>query len=251
MNQARLEFCAWSFALNPEAIPAKLVLFTTVLKPMHHDTFSQDTMLRQLRWRYATKQFDPLRKISADNWKTLEDALILTPSSFGLQPWRFVVITDSKIREALVPFSWGQRQVADCSHFIVFSVKLTVTREDVDGFINRIAEVRGMTTESLATYRQMMVGTLVEGPMSATVGEWAKRQAYIALGNFMTCAALLGIDTCPMEGLDPAKYDEILGLPALGFTTVVACPAGYRSLDDKYAALPKVRFKREDLIEYV
>ena len=218
---------------------------------MHPSTVSTDLLLQQLRWRYATKKFDSARKISEADWKALEEALILTPSSFGLQPWRFLVLTDTATREALVPVSWGQRQVADCSHFVVFAVKASLTEADIDAYIDRIAEVRGGTAESMASYRQMMVGSLIDGPMSSMVGEWAKRQAYIALGNFLTCAALLGIDACPMEGFESARYDEILGLPARGLTAAVACPAGYRAVDDKYASLPKVRFKPEQLIEYV
>ena len=221
------------------------------LNLMHHNAISQEFLLQQLHWRYATKKFDPTRKISCADWKTLEEALILTPSSFGLQPWRFLVIADPKIREALVPVSWGQRQVADCSHFIVFAVKSKIAMEDVDAFVARTAEVRGVSAESLAPYRQMMIGSLIAGPMSSKIEEWARRQAYIALGNFLTCAALLGIDACPMEGFEPAKYDEILGLAARGLTAAVACPAGYRAGDDKYAGLPKVRFLAGDVVEYI
>jgi nitroreductase len=109
--------------------------------------------------------------------------------------------------------------------------------------------VHGEKRENLAGYRSMMVNTLVAGARAATVPEWAARQAYIALGQFMASAAMLGLDTCPMEGLDPATYDEILGLKDTPFRTVVACPVGYRAPVDKYAALPKVRFPVEELVE--
>ena len=211
-------------------------------------TTTTEQVLKQLNWRYATKEFDPARKISAGDWALLEEMLVLTPSSYGTQPWKFLVITDQATKDQLVPFSWGQKQVADCSHHVVFTIRKNLDINYIDIYINRIAEVRGTTPESLAGFRKLLVGNLIEGPRNKWVNEWAARQVYIALGNFMTCAALLGIDTCPMEGLEPDKYDEALGLEAAGLSTVVACPAGYRLATDKYAALPKVRFKKEDVI---
>ncbi|OGW72543.1 MAG: NAD(P)H-dependent oxidoreductase [Omnitrophica bacterium GWA2_52_12] len=209
-----------------------------------------EELLSALKWRYATKQFDSLRKISDKDWAALEQALLLTPSSYGLQPWKFLVIRDPALRAQLMPVSWNQKQVLDCSHHIVFAAKTDITLGDVNQWIQRLAEVRGVTPESLAVYKSWMVKDLVEGPRHQVIHEWAARQCYIALGNFMTAAALLGIDTCPMEGLEPGKYDEILGLPAAGYKTVVACSAGYRALTDKYAAAAKVRYPAADIIEH-
>ena len=209
-----------------------------------------DQLLEALNWRYATKVFDPLKKIPADTWAAIEQMLVLTPSSFGLQPWKFIVIQDRTLREQLVPHSWNQRQVADCSHLVVMTVKKTMTEADIDAFITRIAEVRGGTPDALAGYRNMMVGDVVTGERSKIVTWWAKMQAYIALGNAMTGAALLGVDTCPMEGFVATKYDEILDLAKDGLTTAVVLPLGYRSEADRYAQLPKVRFKTEDVVEY-
>lgn len=208
---------------------------------------STQNLLQQLRWRYATKKFDPTKKIAAADWAALEEALVLTPSSFGLQPWKFIVITDSATKEKLVPASWGQKQLAEASHVVVFAIKKNLGAAEVDRFLQRTVEVRGGSLEALAGYRNMMTGFLAK----TNVQDWATRQVYIALGNFMTSAALLGIDACPMEGLEPAKYDELLGLPARGLATVVACVAGYRAADDKYATLPKVRFQHGDVIERI
>jgi nitroreductase len=208
-----------------------------------------DALISALNWRYATKVFDPSRKVSEADLKVLEQSLILTPSSFGLQPYRFLVVTDPQIRAKLREASWGQGQVTDCSHLVVFLARKQMTEADVDHYIQRIAEVRHDQPENLASYRGMIVGTLVSGPRAASVAEWAARQAYIALGQFMASAALIGLDTCPMEGIDPAKYDEILGLQDGPFHTVVACPVGYRAQGDKYASLAKVRFPAEELIE--
>ena len=217
---------------------------------MHPSPISNASLLDSLRWRYATKKFDPSRKISPADWQTLEEALVLSPSAFGLQPWKFIVITDQATKEALVPVSWGQRQVADCSHLVVFAHKKLIDADFVEENLRRIAEVRGMPMESLAGYRKVIAGTLFEGPASGQLEAWSQRQTFIALGNFMTCAAMMGIDTCPMEGLIPAKYDEILGLTERGLTTGAACPAGYRAADDPYAKHPKVRFEKKDVLEY-
>ena len=208
-----------------------------------------DTLIAALNWRYATKVFDPSRKISDADLKILEQSLVLTPSSFGLQPYRFLVVTDPQLKARLREVSWGQSQVTDCSHLVVFLARKQMTEADVDHYIQRIAQVRNDQPENLASYKGMMVGTLVTGPRAATVAEWAARQAYIALGQFMASAALLGLDSCPMEGLDAAKYDEILGLEHTPFHTVVACPVGYRAEGDKYASLAKVRFPVEELVE--
>ena len=218
---------------------------------MHTKPVPNDVLLQQLKWRCATKKFDPTRKISAADWKTLEEALVLTPSSFGLQPWKFIVITDQSTKDSLVPASWGQRQIADCSHVVVFTVKNNLSEKDIDTYLGRISEVRGIPRETLASYRDMMVGSLFKGLDATGRTEWATHQVYIAIGNFMTSAAMLGIDTCPMEGIEREKYDQILGLGVRGLKTCVVAVAGYRAADDKYATLAKVRFKTDDVIERI
>jgi len=213
-------------------------------------TISGESLLQQLNWRYATKKFDPTKKISAGDWSLLEQALILTASSYGLQPWKFIVVTDPTLKAKLRPASWNQAQVEECSHLVVFTAKQDVTEADLDRFIARTAEVRGATIESLAGYKGYMLGDLVKGPRHATIHEWAARQTYIAMGNLLTSAALLGIDACPFEGIEPAKYDQILGLVGTGYATVSACPVGYRAADDKYASAPKVRFEAKDVVDH-
>ncbi|MGD1018161.1 MAG: NAD(P)H-dependent oxidoreductase [Verrucomicrobiia bacterium] len=208
-------------------------------------------LLAQLRWRYATKQFDPQRKISAEDWAALEEALVLTPSSFGLQPWKFIVITDPAVKEKLVPVSWGQRQPADCSHLVVFAIQKNLGEAEIDAYLKRIAEVRKVSIESLGSYREITVGSIVKGMDNAERNGWAERQVYIAVGNFLTSAAVLGIDTCPMEGIEPDKYNEILGLDKLGLSVIVAAAAGYRAAGDKYAMAAKVRFPKEQVIVHI
>ncbi len=216
---------------------------------MKHSAMNPADLVQNLNWRYAVKAFDPAARIADDIWEALEQSLVLTPSSYGMQPWKFIVTTDSVVKAKLVPHAWGQSQVTECSHLVIFLMKRDVSEADVDGWIARMAEVRGVTAESLKGYRNFMVGDFVNGPRKAVVNEWAARQVYIALGNFMTSAAVLGVDTCPMEGIVPAKFDEILGLTDSGYATVVACAAGHRSSKDKYAAAPKVRYPLEQMIE--
>jgi nitroreductase len=205
-----------------------------------------------LEWRYATKVFDASRKIAPETWAALEHALVLSPSSFGLQPYKFLVINDAALRAKLMPATWGQKQVVECSHYVVFTARTSLGAEHIDAFIHRIAEVRGITEESLKSYREMMNNSLIgDGTLSKMIPEWAARQAYIAIGNLMTSAAVLGVDACPIEGFEPDKYDEILGLKNSGFASVVCCALGYRAAGDKYATLAKVRFPEKELVQHI
>jgi nitroreductase len=210
-----------------------------------------DQLLAAQAWRYATKQFDASKTIPTPVWQALEDSLILSPSSYGLQPWQFFVVTNPDLRAKLRPHSWNQSQITDASHLVVFAIPENVDVPYMEKYLARIAEVRGIALESLGFYRDMMMADVIAGPRQAWVREWAARQVYIALGNFMTSAALVGVDTCPLEGIDPREYDAILDLPAKGYNTIVACAAGYRSADDKYASLPKVRFEKSDLVRHL
>jgi nitroreductase len=203
-----------------------------------------------LAWRYATKKFDSSKRIPSDVWKALEASLVQSPSSYGLQPYKFIVLTDPKIRDQIKAVSWNQAQVTDCSHYVILAIRKDMGEEWVDKFLARTAEVRGAALESLAGYKKYMMGDIVNGPRSAEVNEWATRQSYIAFGTLMLAAAVMGVDACPIEGMVPAKVDEILGLEAQGLGSVAACALGYRSADDKYATLPKVRFPVETLVEY-
>lgn len=208
-------------------------------------------LIETLNWRYATKVFDPARKLPPETWAALENSLILSASSFGLQPYRFIVVNDRATRERLLPHAWGQRQIVDASQVVVFAARTGITEAEIDGFIARIAAVRGVSAESLASYRGMMTGMLLNEGFQPFAPHWAARQAYIALGGLLTAAATLGVDACPMEGFVPAEFDKILDLPRQGLTSVVACVLGYRAADDKYATLAKVRAPKAELIQTV
>ncbi len=211
------------------------------------NSISPQSLLASLNWRYATKEFDPTRKISGETWEALADSLVLTPSSFGLQPWQFFLVESESLRAELLPNSWNQKQVVDCSHFLVLASKISMEEEDIDRFLSRTIEVRGGDIESLTGYRDIMVGFTANMDDAARLN-WAKLQTYIALGQLMTSAALLGVDACPMEGIDADEYDRILGLREKGYTTSVACALGYRAESDKYASAPKVRFEKDEVL---
>jgi len=206
-----------------------------------------EAVLSALRWRYATKTFDADRKISPEIWAALEESLVLTPSSFGLQPWKFLVIENPTVRRELLAESWGQCQVTDASHFVVFTARTDVASVDIETWVNRLSEVQGTTPEKLGPLKGIIEG-YVAGLAVEARHHWNVRQVYIALGQFMTTAAILGVDTCPMEGLNAGAYDRILGLEDSGYATAVACAVGYRSPDDHSAARPKVRYETGSVV---
>ncbi|HWB59581.1 MAG TPA: NAD(P)H-dependent oxidoreductase [Chthoniobacteraceae bacterium] len=216
------------------------------------NTITGQQLIGQLNWRYATKQFDPQRKISAADWQTLENALQLSPSSAGLQPWKFIVVDDPAVRSKLQGASFGQAQIVDASHMVVFTSRTDMTEADVDRLIDKTAKVRGVSAESLAQFRGMLMGGIINSkPDAASRAAWAARQTYIAVGVLLTSAALLGIDACPMEGFVPPQYDEILGLNGSGYASHTVVTLGYRSATDGYASAPKVRFERDEVIKHV
>jgi len=210
---------------------------------------SPQTLLAQLHWRYATKKFDTTRKIPADLWSPLEEALVLTPSSYGLQPWKFVVVTDAALRQQLKGASWNQAQITDASHLVVFTAKKTTTPADVNHLIQTTAQMRGIPPAALDQYKNMMLGS-IRAQSADQLGNWNSRQAYIALGVLLTSAALLGLDACPMEGISVPDYNQILRLDAEGLTALCVATVGYRAADDKYAEGAKVRYPAHEVLAH-
>ena len=213
-------------------------------------TIQPNDLLAALRFRYATKAFDPARKIPAETWDAFEKSLVLTPSSFGLQPWKFLVIDAAEIREKLKAASWNQPQLTDASHLVVLTARTDLTQADIDSWIARLSEIQGTPIEALAGLSGM-ISSFSSAMTPAEKQAWNTRQVYIALGQLMTSAAVLGIDSCPLEGISPADYDTILGLSGTGYATAVACALGYRSPEDKYAVAPKARFPDAQVIAHV
>jgi nitroreductase len=205
---------------------------------------------KQMNWRYACKKFDPTKQIRESDFNILAEALRTAASSYGLQPWKFLVIQDPALRAQLLPLSWGQKPVVDASHFIVFTYKEKMDEAHIDKFIQTTAKTHGVSADSLTGYKNVMMGDLVKGPRSEIINWWAQRQTYIAMGTLLTTASLMEIDTLPMEGLDPVGYDKVLNLEGSGWKTVAAVACGYRAEDDKYQFSKKVRFEIKDVIEF-
>jgi nitroreductase len=210
-------------------------------------TVSGADLIKQLNWRYATKKFDPARKIDDETFAILEQALRLAASSYGLQPWKFVVVTDPAVKSQLPAASYNQPQPADCSHLVVISRVAALDEAYLDHYVELTAQVRSLTIEKKQAFKGMMAGFIKNTP-EAEKAAWCAKQCYIALGFLLSAAAMLGVDACPMEGLDKEAYDKILDLPAKGCHSLVMCALGYRSKDDRYADLAKVRFPASETV---
>lgn len=206
-------------------------------------------IIEDLNWRYACKKFDPSKKLTEEQLNDLLDSLRLTASSYGIQPWKFVVVKNAEKREQLIGAAYKQRQVADASDLLVLCRPAELDATIIDRYIDDICKTRDQNKEDLEGYRNMMV-KVVEKDEAVKVA-WAKNQIYIALGTLMTVCASMKIDSCPMEGFSPKQFDEILELDKLGLKSVLVCPVGYRAADDKYIDVKKVRFSREEVVRII
>ena len=209
-----------------------------------------DTLHSQMHWRYACKKFDPVKKIREADWKILSETLRLSVSSYGLQPWKFFVVQDQEVRKQLLPLSWGQSPVVEASHFVVLTYKEKMDEEHINKYVEHMAKTREVDPSTLVKMKTTMMKDLITGPRAAVIDQWAQRQTYIAMGSFLTTAALMEIDALPMEGLQPDGYDKVLGLGGTGYKTVAAIACGYRAADDQFSNFKKVRFHAEDVIIY-
>lgn len=203
--------------------------------------------IKQLKWRYATKKFDASKKLSEDKLNVVKQAFNLTATSFGLQTIKLLVLEDLGIREALVPHSYYQKQVLEASHLLVICIQKDVIQNDVEAYYNNIKDIRQTSDDILDPYKadliKMMAGMTIQERQ-----QWSTNQAFIALGNLMTVCAIEGIDSCPMEGFVPSKYDEVLNLGEKGLKSVLLLPIGYRAHDDMFADFEKVRKPIEEAV---
>lgn len=203
-------------------------------------------LLQALNWRYAIKQFSD-EKIPEHELKALLNAARLSPSAYGLQPYALWLVESDAVRQQLQPFSYGQDKILNSSHLVVFAAHAQIGDATVDRYIKKHAQVTGKPLSELMNFSDHIKQALAD--MSPDQQQqWAHQQAYIALGNFLTCAALLKIDCCPMAGFDRAGYDSVLGLKKNGLTSTVICPIGRRHPDDIQAHSPKVRFDYDELV---
>lgn len=203
-------------------------------------------VLEAMNWRYATRQFADER-IDVQQLRQLLDAARLSASSYGLQPYRLLVIDSAQTRRQLLPHSLSQQKVVDCSHLIVFAAQTDVGEHTVSRYIDSLSTQRGQPTAELQPLAEHMQAALAAKTPAQRL-EWAHQQAYLALGTLLTCAAMMRIDACPMTGIDAAGYDRVLGLAQRQLTTSVICPVGRRHPDDDAARLPKVRADYRDMV---
>ncbi len=204
------------------------------------------TFLENQNWRYATKKFDASKKISAADLNTLKEAIRLSTSSYGLQPYQVFIIENPELRAKLVGAAYGQTQVADASHLLVFANELNFGAEGIDQLANNISATRGLPLEAIQGYVDYMKGNITGLPEEVR-NIWTSKQTYLALGNLLNAAAELKIDVTPMEGFVPAQVNEILGLDKLGLNASLLAPIGYRHAEDDTQHYKKVRKSNEEL----
>ena len=207
-------------------------------------------ILENRTWRYATKKFDATKKVSDQDLELLLEATRLSASSYGLQPYHVFVITNEEIREKLKPVSWGQSQITDASHLIVFANVTDFGEELLDSYMQNVSSTRNIPQESLKGYGDFMKSKLLDLPANVK-SSWTMKQVYIALGNLMQAAAELKIDTCPMEGFETEAYNQILGLEEKDLNASVVLPIGYRSKEDETQHYAKVRKSKEELFTHL
>ena len=209
-----------------------------------------NSFITNQNWRYATKKFDATKKVSNEDLQILKEAIQLSTSSYGLQPYKVLIIENPEIRKQLQPVSWGQTQIVDASHLIVFANYTNITETHIDDYINNIAQSRKLNVEDLAGYSDFMKSKILALPQEQ-LAVWTSKQTYLALGNLINAAAELKIDVTPMEGFEPAKYNEILGLNELGLNASLVAPIGYRHDEDVNQHLAKVRKPLDELFETI
>ncbi|MDN3672326.1 NAD(P)H-dependent oxidoreductase [Flavobacterium branchiarum] len=205
-----------------------------------------NTFLENQNWRYATKKFDATKKITAEDINTLKEAIRLSSSSYGLQPYKVIIVESPELRAKLQPVAWGQSQIVEASHLIVFANDTNIGDVEIDNFVKNISETRQIPNESLTGYSDFMKSKISTLPNDVK-NVWASKQTYLALGNLLNAAAELKIDVTPMEGFDPIAFNEILGLDALHLNASVIATVGYRHDDDATQHHKKVRKSQEEL----
>jgi nitroreductase / dihydropteridine reductase len=211
-------------------------------------------ILRALAWRYATKKFDPHRKVDDADIEVLMESLRLAPSSMGVQPWKFMLVRDPAVKKKLVSACFGQKQVQEASHVIVTCAYSRLSPEFLSGFMDSLSDanpeksIAGKIAQKarLAAYRKVIEGYVFAMGREKTA-EWNKKQAYIALGFLLSACAHLGIDSCPIEGYNKGQAEKILGLDSMGLEIVTMVPIGFRSKNDKHASENKARFAKKDV----
>lgn len=208
------------------------------------------TFIENQNWRYATKKFNSEKKISNSDLEILKEAIQLSSSSYGLQPYKVLIIENEEIRKQLQPASWGQSQITEASHLFVFASVTNVDAEYITRYAENMAKTRNIPFDSVKGYADFMIGNITTlTPEKQII--WAQKQAYLALGNLLNAAAELKIDVTPMEGFLPEQYNEILGLKEKGLHATLVATIGYRHEEDETQHYAKVRKPITELFETI
>lgn len=197
-------------------------------------------IIDSLNWRYATKKFDSTRKLSKSQINLLKKAFNLTASSYGLQPVKLIVISNQKIKNSLLESSMNQQQVIQCSHLLIICIESNINKSYIESYFKRVIDIRKTNPIVLESFKESIINEFNDMSNTSIIN-WSINQAYLALGNLMTVCSVEGIDSCPMEGFLPEKYDEILDLKSKNLKSVLVMPVGYRSVNDQFSSFKKVR----------
>lgn len=209
-----------------------------------------ENYIDNLNWRYATKKFDTTKKLSDETVETLLKSLQLSASSYGLQPYEIFVISDKETKEQLQVAGWNQAQFTDASHIFIFAGLKHLDEDYIDSYIKNISKIRDIHVQDLRALKEKLINNIVKHPKEEQK-QWAQKQSYLALGNLLSAAAHLKVDTCPMEGFDAEKIDEVLGITGTNLSTAVIASAGYRSEEDAMQHAKKVRKEKEELFHLI
>ena len=205
-----------------------------------------NTFIENQNWRYATKKFDATKKISNQDLNILKEAIRLSSSSYGLQPYKVIIVENSELRAKIQPAAWGQSQIVDASHLIVFANETNLAEQSIDSYIKNMSATRNIPLDSLVGFGDFMKSKILTLP-EETKNVWTSKQTYLAMGNLLNAAADLKIDVTPMEGFDPAQVNEILGIDKLGLNASLIATLGYRHEEDTTQHYPKVRKSEQEL----
>jgi len=209
-----------------------------------------ENYIEDLQWRYATKKFNPDKAINKEDLATLQKSIQLSASSYGLQPYEVFVVTDKETKKKLKAAAWNQSQLTDASHIFIFAGLKKLDENYIDSYLENISKIRDVQVQDLSGLKDKLSTNILGNPENLQK-IWAQKQAYIALGNLLSAAANLKIDTCPMEGFDIEKFDEILGISGSNLTTAVIATAGYRSDADQLQHAKKVRKQENELFHLI
>ncbi|RKS53535.1 hypothetical protein BC962_1787 [Gillisia mitskevichiae] len=203
--------------------------------------------IEALKWRYATKKFDENRILSEDKIEILKHAFNLTATSYGLQPIKMVIVHNKTLQSKLVEYSMNQQQVGSASHVLVLCIEREIDEDFIENYFKYVHKIRATPNEILSPFKDFLIDDFKNKHIDE-ITSWATNQAFLAMGTLLTVSATEAIDACPMEGFEPKKYDEILGLEKLNLKSVLVLPVGFRAKDDMFSEFKKVRRPISDTI---